>query len=83
MTHSPSIARDTSPLDDRPPDIVEVNVKVEGYDDEFKYVSFVKSEDGLLDIWNLEGFDLGPPITVDEKYNRGFSRKVISDVSTL
>jgi hypothetical protein len=62
------------------PDAIEVKVKVGGMEDEFKYVPFVKSEDGLLDIWNLDGFDLGPPINVAEKYNRGFSRKVISDV---
>jgi hypothetical protein len=59
---------------------IQVKVNVEGGEDQFKYVPFVKSEDGSLDIWNLDGLELGPPINVADKYNRGFSRKAISDV---
>jgi hypothetical protein len=73
------LVQDLTPKKEIPPDAVEVKVKVEGVEDEFKFVSFVKSEDGLLDIWNLDGFDLGPPVKVADKFNRGFSRKVISD----
>ncbi|KAF8520047.1 hypothetical protein JB92DRAFT_3094726 [Gautieria morchelliformis] len=41
------------------PDLIEVKVKVEDQDDKFKYVSFIEKH-GMLDIWNLDGFDLGP-----------------------
>jgi len=36
------------------PALIEVKVKVEDCDDELKHVLFTKSEDGMLDIWNLE-----------------------------
>jgi hypothetical protein len=53
--------------------VVEVKVKVEGAKNEFKYVSFVKSKDVILNICNLNGFDLGPPVKVADKFNRGIS----------
>jgi len=33
----------------------------------------------MLDIWNLEGFGLGPEIEVAEAFNKGWTRKEISD----
>jgi hypothetical protein len=74
------LVRNPTPPKENSPDAIEVKVKAEGMEDQFKYVPFVKSEDGQLDIWNLDGFDLGPSVQVAEEYNRGFSRKVISDV---
>ncbi|KAF7377573.1 hypothetical protein MSAN_00179900 [Mycena sanguinolenta] len=38
----------------------------------FKRVILIKSEDRNFDIWNVD-------VQVDEKYNRGFTRKVIRD----
>ncbi|KAJ6618119.1 hypothetical protein B0H10DRAFT_2030696 [Mycena sp. CBHHK59/15] len=60
-------------------EVIDVVIKTEGGPDEFKRVTLIKSEDGSFDIWNVDGFGLGPTIPVDEKYNRGFTRKVISD----
>ncbi|KAJ6466783.1 hypothetical protein C8R45DRAFT_1106213 [Mycena sanguinolenta] len=58
---------------------IDVIIKKEGEPDQFKRVMLIKSEDGKFDIWNVDGFDLGPTIQVDPKYLRGFTRKVISD----
>ncbi|KAJ7489307.1 hypothetical protein FB451DRAFT_1553150 [Mycena latifolia] len=60
-------------------DEIDVILKTEGEPDQFKRVTLTKSEDGNFDIWNVDGFGLGLTIEVDEKYNRGFSRKVIGD----
>jgi hypothetical protein len=59
-----------------------IKAEHEGEIDQFKRVALIKSEDGNFDIWNVDGFCLGPTVEVDAKYNRGFSRKVIGDVST-
>jgi hypothetical protein len=74
------LVRNPTPPKENPPEAIEVKFKVEGMEDQFKFVSFIQSGDGQLDIWNLDGFDLGPPVKVADEYNRGFSRKVISDV---
>ncbi|KAJ7489226.1 hypothetical protein FB451DRAFT_684879 [Mycena latifolia] len=58
---------------------IDVIIKTEGEPDQLKRVTLIKSEDGNFDIWNVDGFGLGPTIAVDEKYNRGFTRKVIGD----
>ncbi|KAK7050506.1 hypothetical protein R3P38DRAFT_3173951 [Favolaschia claudopus] len=60
-------------------EVIDVVIKTEGEPDYFTRVTLIKSEDGRFDIWNVDGFGLGPTIDVDERYNRGFSRKVISD----
>ncbi|KAJ7088676.1 hypothetical protein C8R44DRAFT_892736 [Mycena epipterygia] len=60
-------------------EVIHVVIKNEGEPDQFKRVTLIKSEDGNFDIWNVDGFGLGPTIEVDEKYTRGFTRKVISD----
>ncbi|KAF7377575.1 hypothetical protein MSAN_00180200 [Mycena sanguinolenta] len=60
-------------------EVIDVVIKKEGEDDQFKRVTLIKSEDGNFDIWNVDGFHLGPTVEVDEKYNRGFTRKVIGD----
>jgi len=65
------------------PALIEVKVKVEDCDDELKHVLFTKSEDGMLDIWNLDNFDLRPEIAVPELFNKGWTRKEISDVCCL
>jgi hypothetical protein len=46
------------------------------------HVTFVKSEDGKFDIWNLEHLRLGPPISVEQRFHVGFRRAVISNVSS-
>ncbi|KAG2370157.1 hypothetical protein BDR07DRAFT_1604015 [Suillus spraguei] len=43
------------------------------------HVTFVKSEDGKFDIWNLEHLRLGPPVIVEERFHVGFRRAVISN----
>ncbi|KIK46253.1 hypothetical protein CY34DRAFT_800589 [Suillus luteus UH-Slu-Lm8-n1] len=43
------------------------------------HVTFVKSEDGKFDIWNLEHLRLGPPIIVEQRFHVGFRRSVISN----
>ncbi|KAJ7621270.1 hypothetical protein FB45DRAFT_799086 [Roridomyces roridus] len=62
-------------------EVIDVIIKAEndGEPDLLKRVYLIKSEDGNFDIWNVDAFGLAPAIEVDEKYNRGFSRKVISD----
>ncbi|KAJ7489292.1 hypothetical protein FB451DRAFT_1224410, partial [Mycena latifolia] len=50
---------------------IDAIIKTEGEPDQFKRVTLIKSEDG--------NFDICPTIEVDEKYNRGFTRKVIGD----
>ncbi|KAJ7041062.1 hypothetical protein C8F04DRAFT_1391492 [Mycena alexandri] len=60
-------------------EIIDVVIKVEGEADHFTRVMLIKSEDGNFDIWNVDGFNLGPTIKVDDKFKRGFTRKVISD----
>jgi hypothetical protein len=65
------------------PALIEVKVKVEDRDDELKHVFFTKSEDGMLDIWNLDGFGLGLEIQVAELFNKGWTRKEISDVTQI
>jgi hypothetical protein len=45
------------------------------------HITFVKSEDGKFDIWNLEHLGLGPPVVVDETFRVGFTRAAISNVS--
>jgi hypothetical protein len=45
------------------------------------HVTFVKSEDGKFNIWNLEHLRLGPPISVEQRFHIGFRRAVISNVS--
>ncbi|KAJ6466805.1 hypothetical protein C8R45DRAFT_1172027 [Mycena sanguinolenta] len=60
-------------------EVIDVVIKKEGEADQFKRVTLIKSEDGNFDIWKVDGFHLGPTVEVDEKYNRGFTRKVISD----
>ncbi|KAJ7678077.1 hypothetical protein DFH06DRAFT_1079330 [Mycena polygramma] len=59
-------------------ELIDVVIKTEGEPDQFKRVALFKSE-GNPDIWNVDGFGLGPAIQLDQKYNRGFSRKVIGD----
>ncbi|KAJ7705502.1 hypothetical protein B0H17DRAFT_669993 [Mycena rosella] len=56
-------------------EVIDVIIKTEGEPDQFKRVTLIKSEDGNFDIWNVDGFGLGPTVEVDEKYNRGFTRK--------
>lgn len=56
---------------------------MEDGEDEFKHVSFTKSEDGTLDIWNLDGFELGPEITIEDLPKCGFTRKQIADASSI
>ncbi|KAJ7678064.1 hypothetical protein DFH06DRAFT_565339 [Mycena polygramma] len=60
-------------------EVIDVVIKTEGEPDKFKRVTLIKSEDGNFDIWNVDGFGLGPTVEVEEKYNRGFTRKVIGD----
>ncbi|KAJ7238052.1 hypothetical protein B0H12DRAFT_100781 [Mycena haematopus] len=60
-------------------EVIDVVIKKEGEPDQFKRVTLIKSEDGNFDIWNVDGFGLGSTVEVDEKYNRGFTRKVIGD----
>ncbi|KAJ7100694.1 hypothetical protein B0H15DRAFT_458951 [Mycena belliarum] len=60
-------------------ELIDVVIKTEGGPDQFKRVSLIKSEDGNFDIWNVDGFDLGPTVEVEERFNRGFTRKVIGD----
>ncbi|KAG2154543.1 hypothetical protein DEU56DRAFT_769143 [Suillus clintonianus] len=43
------------------------------------HVTFVKSEDGKFDIWNLEHLQLGPPVVVEHRFHVGFKRAVISN----
>lgn len=59
-------------------DLVEVKL---GDVSKPQHVYFTKSEDGRLDICNLDQFGLGPEIQVPVARHRGFTRKVISDVS--
>jgi hypothetical protein len=61
--------------------VIDVVIKIEGEPDQFKHVTLIKSEENDFDIWNVDGFGLGPTIEVDEKYNRVFTREVIRDVS--
>ncbi|KAF8201257.1 hypothetical protein K438DRAFT_1965766 [Mycena galopus ATCC 62051] len=75
-------SRDTSDLVVQPKvkdEVIDVVIKTEGEPDQFKRVTLIKTEDGNFDIWNVDGFGLGPTCEVPEKYNRGFTRKVISD----
>jgi hypothetical protein len=44
---------------------------MEDGEDEFKHVSFTKSEDGTLDIWYLDGFELGPELTSQNVVSQG------------
>ncbi|KAL0955899.1 hypothetical protein HGRIS_002095 [Hohenbuehelia grisea] len=60
-------------------DTIDVKIKNEEGEDVFTQVTLMKSEDGKLDIWNVDAFNLGPPLPLHRRYNRGFSRKVISD----
>ncbi|KAG1871141.1 hypothetical protein C8R48DRAFT_697810 [Suillus tomentosus] len=43
------------------------------------HVTFIKSEDGKFDIWNLEHLRLGPPVFVEKRFHVGFRRSVISN----
>ncbi|KAG2045151.1 hypothetical protein BDR03DRAFT_1004324 [Suillus americanus] len=43
------------------------------------HVTFVKSEDGKFDIWNLEHLRLGPPVIVEKRFHVGFRRCIISN----
>ncbi|KAG1766436.1 hypothetical protein EDD22DRAFT_820003 [Suillus occidentalis] len=43
------------------------------------HVTFIKSEDGKFNIWNLEHLRLGPPISVEQRFHIGFRRSVISN----
>ncbi|KAG1757867.1 hypothetical protein EDB19DRAFT_2033932 [Suillus lakei] len=43
------------------------------------HVTFVKSEDGKFDIWNLEHLHLGPPVIVENRFHIGFRRAVIGN----
>lgn len=45
------------------------------------HVTFIKSEDGKFDIWNLEHLRLGPPVFVEKRFHVGFRRSVISNVT--
>lgn len=63
-------------------ELIEVKVKQEDGSEQFKYVHLMKSENGEYDLFNTDGFDLRPPIEVDERYNVGFTRTVISHVSS-
>ncbi|KAJ7678076.1 hypothetical protein DFH06DRAFT_565779 [Mycena polygramma] len=74
-----SSAPETPTADGRPNDeVIDVVIKTEGEPDQFRRVTLVKSE-GNPDIWNVDAFGLGPTIEMDERYNRGFSKKVIHD----
>lgn len=66
--------------DDDEVELIEVKVKQEDGSEQFKYVHLMKSEDGMFDVFNTDGFDLGQRIKIDALYNMGWSRKVISDV---
>ncbi|KAF7369123.1 hypothetical protein MVEN_00239500 [Mycena venus] len=80
-TGKPLPGRDDSNTDIQVKDeVIDVVIKTEGEPDQFKRVTLIKSEDGKFDIWNVDGFGLGPTIEVDERDKRGFTRKVISDV---
>ncbi|KAH7929880.1 hypothetical protein BV22DRAFT_102551 [Leucogyrophana mollusca] len=70
------IKREPTPEDVK---MVAVAIKTEDAPDERGFVTFVKSEDGKLDIWNLDHLNLGPSLKVDEDLWVGFSRKVIAD----
>ncbi|KAJ7768206.1 hypothetical protein B0H16DRAFT_309962 [Mycena metata] len=58
---------------------IDVVIKAEGQVDRFVRLSLTKSEDNDFNIFNVDGFDLGPPIEVDDKFKRSFTRKVIGD----
>ncbi|KAG1862562.1 hypothetical protein DFJ58DRAFT_775739 [Suillus subalutaceus] len=58
---------------------IQVVIKSENEPDLIERVTFVKSEDGKFDIWNLEHLGLGPPVVVEERFRVGFLRPVISD----
>ncbi|KAG2368117.1 hypothetical protein BDR07DRAFT_1605712 [Suillus spraguei] len=58
---------------------IQVVIKSENEPDLIERVTFVKSEDGKFDIWNLDHLGLGPPVAVEERFHIGFRRSVISD----
>lgn len=58
---------------------IQVVIKSENEPDLIERVTFVKSEDGKFDVWNLEHLGLGPPVAVEERFRIGFRRSVISD----
>ncbi|KAG1775364.1 hypothetical protein EV702DRAFT_1046954 [Suillus placidus] len=58
---------------------VVIKSENENEPDVIKRVTFVKSEDGKFDVWNLEHLGLGPPVAVEERFRVGFRRSVISN----
>lgn len=62
---------------------IGVTIKAEHVeDDQLKFISLVKRENGKgIDMFNLDNLDLGPNIKVEERAHTGWTRKVISDVS--
>ncbi|OJA13058.1 hypothetical protein AZE42_01887 [Rhizopogon vesiculosus] len=69
-------------IKEEPEDTKEIAVVIKSEDipDLKTLITFVKSEDGKFDIWNLEHLGLGPPVVVEERFRVGFTRAVISDV---
>jgi len=64
------------------PEEITVVIKSEDVPDLKTLVTFVKSEDGKFDIWNLEHLGLGPPVVVEERFRVGFTRAAISNVGS-
>jgi hypothetical protein len=60
--------------------IIQVVIKSENEPDLIERITFVKSEDGKFDVWNLKHLSLGPPVVVEERFRVRFPRPVISDV---
>ncbi|KAG2148470.1 hypothetical protein BD769DRAFT_1659998 [Suillus cothurnatus] len=59
--------------------IIQVVIKSENEPDLIERITFVKSEDGKFDVWNLKHLSLGPPVVVEEQFRVRFPRPVISD----
>jgi hypothetical protein len=62
--------------------IIQVVIKSENEPDLIERITFVKSEDGKFDVWNLKHLSLGPPVVVEERFRVRFPRPMISDVSS-
>lgn len=59
--------------------IIQVVIKSENEPDLIERITFVKSEDGKFDVWNLKHLSLGPPVVVEERFRVRFPRPMISD----
>jgi hypothetical protein len=74
---SGSFASNLEPVDTT----LQVVIKSENEPDLIKQVAVVESEDGKFEVRDLEHFGVRPPVVVDERFNVGFWRSVINNVS--